>query len=204
MTKAKTTKQYMPQIVADAEQTLAMLQEKRAGSITRGAELDERRRFAAYAAHAQLDPAARDILDKVNAEVGVHSSELRSIDDAIAEAQTKVMLAKAYQDELAAAAKTERIRELAGALRECGIEMGDAARSFTEQAKLLDGILVQLHGLGITTPSWEQHRVLGNQCLRTMIMASPGTRALAASAIIVYYIQGLGVPAVADGNSGRR
>ena len=171
--KHTMTKSREPQTVAAAEQTLAMLQEKRASLVTRGAELDERRRFAAYAAHAQLDPAARNILGKINGEVGVHGSELRSVDDAISEAQTKLTIAKAYEADVADQAKARAIMEIVGVFREAGREMDDAARTLGEMGKLLGNLLGQLRAAGITSPSHEQLDVLGGQALQTAILATP-------------------------------
>ena len=92
MTKTKAKRQT----VGDCEETLRALEVKRERLIARGESLPELRRGAAFAAHVEGNAEARRALDKVAAEVATHASELASIDDTIAAAKNKVLIAQAF------------------------------------------------------------------------------------------------------------
>jgi chromosome segregation ATPase len=171
------TKQHEPQqTVAACEQTLKELEAKRAKLVERGAELAELRRGAAYLAHVQRDAEARRALDKVNAEVATYASELASIDDAIAAAKNKVLIAQAFEATAADRARAARALEILGAFREAGHELDDALRTITETGTLLGNLLPQLHAAGVKSPTYEQLDALGYQAFATAIMATPWHR----------------------------
>lgn len=172
MTKTKEPQQS----VAVCEQTLQQLEAKRAKLVERGAELPELRRGASYLAHVQNDAAARRALDAVNAESATHASELQSIDDAIAAAKNKVLIAQAFEADIADRARAARALELLGAFRECGHELDDAFRAIAEKGNLLGGLLGQLHAAGVRNPTGEQLDVLGHAAMATAIMATPWAR----------------------------
>jgi hypothetical protein len=174
--KRTMTTQEPQQTVADAESTLKQLEAKREKLITRGAELPELRRGAAYLAHVQHDAEARRALDKVNAEVATHASELRSIDDAIAAAKNKVLIAQAFEAEAHDRVRAARALELLGSFAECGRELDDAFRVLAEKGALLDGLLNQLHATGVKNPTGEQLDVLGYACVQTALMQTPWAR----------------------------
>jgi chromosome segregation ATPase len=167
------TKTKQQQTVAACEQTLKELEAKRAKLVERGAELPELRRGAAYLAHVQQDAEARRALDKVNAEVAIYASELASIDDAIAAAKNKVLIAQAFEAAAADRASAARALELLGAFKEAGHELDDAWRVVSERSKLLGNLLSQLHACGVRVPTHEQLDVLGHAAMATAIMSTP-------------------------------
>jgi hypothetical protein len=118
--------------VAACESVLANLQTKRARLVERSAELDNERRSAAYHAHVGHDAEARRTLDKVNGEVATHASELQIVDDAIAQAKSRISVAR--QDEAKAAD-----RAAAGALRK-------ELATFREHGKALDETAIRRFG----------------------------------------------------------
>lgn len=74
--KPKQTNGKEGNSVDDAERVLAELEARRVALVERGAELAETRKRVAYAAHVITDPEARRELDRVNAEVATHDSEM--------------------------------------------------------------------------------------------------------------------------------
>ena len=104
MSKQQTNKPASPaELISKAEADIARLEHEREAHVARGAELAERRKAASYGAHVQHDPESRKQLDAVNAEIGMHASELQSFDDALATARTK--LAEAQQAQAQSSAR---------------------------------------------------------------------------------------------------
>jgi hypothetical protein len=161
------------QTVAACEQTLKQLEAKRAKLVERGAELPELRKGAAYLAHVEQNAKARTALDRINAEVAIYDSELASLDDAIAAAKNKVLIAQAFEADAADRQRAARALELLGAFREAGSELDDAFRAIAEKGKLLGGLLGQLHACGVRSPTAEQLDVLGFAAVQTALMATP-------------------------------
>ena len=85
----------------------------------------------------------------------------------------RLMIAQAYEDDIAAKAKARQILELLGAFREAGAEMDAAMQTVAEVGKLLPNLLGQLHAAGIRSPNRDQLDALGFQALGTALMATP-------------------------------
>jgi hypothetical protein len=174
MTKTKPARQYTVQSVAEAEAVLADLQDKRQKLIAFGQELAATRRERAYKAHIQDgDGILKRDLEHVIAAISINDGMLVSIAEAVGEAETKLMLAKAYAADVAAQAKAASILEIVGALKEAGVEMDAACRTLHETGKVLVGLLSQLRAAGISSPTHDQLDVLGDQALRTAILDTP-------------------------------
>jgi hypothetical protein len=162
--------------IRDAESVLADLEAKREKLIARGAELPALRQGAAYLAHVERNAEARRALDKINAEVAIYASESASIDDAIAAAKNKVLIAQAFEAAAADRARAARALEILGAFREAGHELDDALRTVAETGRLLGNLLPQLHAAGVKSPTYEQLDALGYQAFATAIMQTPWHR----------------------------
>jgi chromosome segregation ATPase len=168
MTKAKERESSVA-----ATAVLCELEAKRAKLVERGAELPELRRGAAYLAHVQQDAEARRALDKVSGEIATYDSELAALDDAIAEAKNRVLIAQAFEAAAADRARAARALELLGAFKEAGHELDDAWRVVSERSKLLSNLLSQLHTAGVRVPTHDQLDVLGHAAMATAIMSTP-------------------------------
>jgi hypothetical protein len=126
----------MPNEVEQAERVLAELQRKRDAAVAaHGHELEERGKlaFAAFTGDGQ----ARKRLDKLNAEIALHDSELRSLDSAIAEATARVQQAQAAEAQAADRQKAEEARKLIDGLAPCFSYLD---RHLTEAARTLIAI----------------------------------------------------------------
>jgi hypothetical protein len=107
------------------DEALQLLETKRAALIERGKQLPALRRAAAYAAHTG-DTEARRALDKVNAEIATHESELQSVDDAIHQGQNQRLIAQARERDLADRAKAKEAIEILAAFRQAGTDLDRA------------------------------------------------------------------------------
>jgi hypothetical protein len=171
-----TTQHEPRQTVADCEETLRVLESKRAELVARGAELPELRKGAAYLAHVERNAEARRALDKVNAEVATYASELQSLEDAIDAAKNRVLIAQAFESAADDQARAARALEMLGAFQLAGHELDDALRTVAETGKLLGNLLPQLHAAGVRTPTYEQLDALGYQAFASAIMQTPWHR----------------------------
>jgi hypothetical protein len=171
MTKAKECESSVA-----ATAVLCELETKRAKLVERGAELPELRKGAAYLAHVERNAEARRALDKVSAEIATYDSELAALDNAIAEAKNRVLIAQAFEAAAADRARAARALELLGAFKEAGHELDDALRTIAETGKLLGNLLPRLHAAGVKSPTYEQLDALGYQAFATAVMATPWHR----------------------------
>jgi hypothetical protein len=144
--------------IKQANHVLNNLRQKREMLVVRGHSLGEEQSKIAFSAHTG-DQAARKRLDKLNAEVALHDSELRSLDSAIAEGTARVERARQAEEHAAAAARAAEARKLVSELAECFPYLD---RKLAEAANALiaihDGI-VKLHQAGFQFPSDSQLRL---------------------------------------------
>lgn len=168
------TKQHEPQqTVAACEQTLNELEAKRAKLVERCAELPELRKGAAYLAHVEKSPGARRTLNQVSAELATYESELASIDDAIAAAKNRVLIAQAFEADAADRARAREALEIFVAFRKCGHELDASLRALAEHGRALNDLHAKLSACGIRNPNRDQLDVLGFAALQTALMATP-------------------------------
>jgi hypothetical protein len=148
----------MPSDIEQAEHVLNNLRQKRVAAGVRGHGLGEESTKLAFAAHTG-DKAARQKLDKVNAEVALFESELRSLDSAIAEGTARVEAARQAE---AQAADRQRAAEARKLVKELGEVFPYLDRKLEEAGNALiainDGI-AKLHELGIKHPDDRQLRL---------------------------------------------
>jgi hypothetical protein len=170
MSKRTKTRDEL-QTVAAAEAVLRDLEAKRDKLLAFGQQLAGARKSHAYAAHAVHDPDAERELTNVAATIAINDSMLASIGEAISEAQTKLMVARAYEADVADRAKAREILELLGAFKEAGHELDDALRTLSETGRLFVGMVGQLRGFGVG-PSYEQVDVLGGQAVLTALLGT--------------------------------
>jgi hypothetical protein len=164
---------HEPQTVAAATAVLADLEAKLARHRERAVDLEASRKQASFGAHALHDPKQRKALADVVDQTIRHETEGRAIADAIDEAKRRLMIAQAYEADVADRAKAGAILELLGSFREAGAEMDDALQTVAEVGKLLPNLLGQLHAAGIRSPNRDQLDALGFQALGTALMATP-------------------------------
>ena len=166
-------KKHEPQSVAAAEAILANLLSKRDELQATSGQLALKRKVASYAAHTGT--GEHKLVEAVRA-IRENTADLESITEAIAEAENRILVAKAFELEAADKANAAKILETCAELEKAGHSLGDAARTFSETSRQVTGLLQQLHGLGISSPTGEQYRVFGSAALKTMIAGSMWAR----------------------------
>jgi hypothetical protein len=130
--------------VVDAERTLEVLQDKRAKLVERGAALDQQRRDAAFDAHTG-NAAQRKVLDEINAESAIFSSELEGLDAAIAVGKSRLSAARENEAKAADKAAAKEARKIcaqfvavAERLDALGAEFNATAKELESLGRLLD------------------------------------------------------------------
>jgi DNA repair exonuclease SbcCD ATPase subunit len=145
--------------VEKCEAIITELRRKRELLIGRGHRLGEERTKLSFSAHAEADKTAQKRLDTVHDELGRFESELKSVDEAIAEAEKRRVAAQAAEAQAAAKAEADEARKLVKEIGECFPYLD---RHLTEAARALiaihDGI-AKLHQAGFAFPSEAQLRL---------------------------------------------
>jgi hypothetical protein len=165
-----------PTSVADAEQVIVNLQSKRDALVERGRQLDQVRASNAYAALAKDDAKARQRLDVLNRETAEFSSELASLDSALATARSRL---EAAQRAEAKQAGREQAKVLRGALQQfvqhaAGVD--SALEVLISSCNGLQESLTAMHRCGSTFPSDAQLLSLGGRVLLGALSKTPFRR----------------------------
>jgi hypothetical protein len=158
--------------VEQAERTLATLRQKREQLIARGHSLGEDAGKISYSAHTG-DGQTRKRLDKLNAEIALHDSELRSLDAAIAEAAARVQQAQAAEAQVADRQTAEEARKLVRELAECFAYVDKHLAAAADGLITVERGFAQLRGLGLTHPTDVQVRLGVVTCIHTWAMRLP-------------------------------
>jgi hypothetical protein len=169
----------MPTDVEQAEHVLNNLRQKREVFVVRDRSLDEEITQLAFAAHTG-DKAARQKLDKLNAEKALNDSEHRSIDAAISEATVRVQKAQEAESQALAGEAARELLKKADALLVHAQSLDDANAVRVEASHAIIEELNQMRelarGLGVFVPSHEQFLSLGSRAEQTATMQTPFAR----------------------------
>src|SRR2546425_10811731 len=98
--------------IEQADHVLNNLRQKREVLVARGHSLGEERAKLSFSAHAEADKAAQKRLDTLHGELGRFESELKSVDEAIAEGTKRRAVAAHDAATAADRQKAEGAREL--------------------------------------------------------------------------------------------
>jgi hypothetical protein len=159
--------------VERAEQTLASLEDKRKALVIKATELDAERKQIAFAAHSGSEPKARARLDKINLEHATFASEMNSLTEAIAEANTRLNAAQAVEALAADRAKAQQIAGLKTAFVENGINAGDALSDFIGSILEMKQQRDDMEALGIKAPTSRQFQVNAIIAIKTILQTLP-------------------------------
>jgi DNA repair exonuclease SbcCD ATPase subunit len=162
--------------IEQAEHVLNNLRQKREVLIARGHSLDAERTKLSFSAHTG-DKAARQKLDKLNAEAALHDSELRSLDSAIAEGTARVERARQAEERAQGREIAKELLKRAARLVELAQSLDDAAAIRVECSRVISEELQTMrqiaHGLGVFLPSEQQFLSLGSRAEVTSLMEMP-------------------------------
>jgi sulfite reductase alpha subunit-like flavoprotein len=159
--------------VDQAEKTLGTLRAKRDALVAHGHGLGEERTKLSFSAHAEADRAAQKRLDTLHGELGRFESELKSIDEAIAEATKRLagaeQAAASAQDKAAA----RKVRELGRSIARRLLHADEFYAAAAEELNAANDEQAQINALGEAYPSAPQFRLNMIPALQTMVMSLP-------------------------------
>jgi hypothetical protein len=171
MAKSTTTKPEVPAIptVADCEQVLRDLEEKRTRLQERRTKIESETCHHAYAAHARGDLKAIEAIDDIAERIRRTDFDLKTVNLAINEAQERLDEAQAAEaakaDKAAALALREEVQEFC----QIGMRMDKALADFIEASAEWRESLIRMHAKGSSFPSDTQIEVLGYAVLQTVL-----------------------------------
>jgi hypothetical protein len=169
--KAKTKAEEFS--VATATATLQKLVEHQQAHAERAVELEGQRKQLSFGAHAQHNPQARAALDDVVDQSVRHETQGRAIADAIEEAKRRLVLAQAYEADIADQAKARQALKLVARFRQAGMILDGACQALGQKGHELTNLVSELHAAGIHSPSLAQIDVLGSAALQSAVLSSP-------------------------------
>jgi hypothetical protein len=160
MSKQQTT--TSKQSVANAEQMLARFETEREMLIERKAALADKRKAAAYDAHAAGNTK---LLDDVHREAAELDGRIAGLDDAVAEAHRRLEQAREAEARAAERAKAVELRAALKRFVEFGSGVDAALDLLIESCAGLERTLVEIHRAGSQFPSDAQLLSLGSRVL---------------------------------------
>jgi hypothetical protein len=152
--------------------TLASLEDKRKALVTKATELADERQRVSFAAHTG-DAKARQRLDKINIETAAHTSEFESIEAALAEANKRLELAKRTEASTADREKAKAIAVLNAQLKEQLDDADDAFADAISSVLSARALLMEMRGLGVTSPTDQMFRINAVAVIKTVIQNLP-------------------------------
>lgn len=102
---------------------------------------------------------------------------MSGLDEAIAFARNRVLIAQAFVDETARRERAGEAVQILAEFKEAGKALDEAFHTIAEQGGKLNDLLSRLHAAsGSHTPSYEQLDVLGFHAMQTALAATPWAR----------------------------
>jgi dGTP triphosphohydrolase len=144
--------------VEKAEQTLRDLTGRRDAHVESGAKLAAARRDIAYSPHTG-DSAASKKLHDLNHKCVTHGVEMQGINEAIAEATSRLEAATRTEAMAAERANAQELVKALAEFRERGRKVSEALATFVAEANALSEALSAIHSLGCEHPSGNQFEV---------------------------------------------
>lgn len=158
--------------VEKAIATVKTLEDARRKLIQDQAELADERGRVALRAHTG-DKKSRTRLDEINIASAKFASEFASIEAAIIEANKNLDAAQAAEAQAADRTKAEQIAALNAKLKE---ELDDADDAFADAISSVlsaRALLMEMHTLGVTSPTDQMFRINSVAAIKTVIQLLP-------------------------------
>jgi hypothetical protein len=163
--------------VTAAEKVVFDLEAKRRVLIETRAADDAERRAVAFAAHSNggsaEGKAARATLDKLNVAAVRFDSELRSVDDAIAEAQDRLQQARTAEGQASARENALRIRKVNDEALADSVVLDDALHDAAMAIDNLKACWDKFSQAGVASPHHQQLKVNVVNVLSSFLSALP-------------------------------
>jgi hypothetical protein len=175
MAKQQTAPNPPTNSVADAEQTVARLQEQREKLVAERARAENETSKHAYAAHARGDMKAVEELDQIATTIMRLDAHIREVDLALAEAGRFVLDARQAEAAAADRLRAEAASKLAHEFAATFAYADKHFRAAIDALIAIDHEIAKLHELGCAFPSHQQLRLGVVTAITTELQRLPRT-----------------------------
>jgi hypothetical protein len=166
----------IPPTVADAEQAISRLENKRNALLARGTELATNRASVAYKALNDDDAVAKQKLDQIGRESSQHSHDLASVDAALKTAQQRLEAAKRHQAKQADREQAKALRDALQQFVQHAAGVDSALEVLVASCNGLAETLVAMHRSGSQFPTDAQLMSFGGRVLLGALAKTPFRR----------------------------
>jgi hypothetical protein len=161
--------------MTEIEHVLNNLRQKRDALVAHGVELGEERTRLSFSAHAEADKAAQKRLDTLHGELGRFESELKSVDEAIAEATKRVAASQAAEAQAVVRQRAEEARKHIDELEQVFEYVDKHLTAALRGLIAIERGVVDLHAKDVTFPSDTQLRLGITAVIGTFLQQLPKT-----------------------------
>jgi hypothetical protein len=173
MTKRKTkaaanvsSSKQLDDPVGAAESAIADLQERRREHVERGRDLIARHQAASYAVYVDRQGETTE-LTELTAATRAFEDQTRSLNEAISEAETRLVAARQAVAKAVDIERAKALREEVEHFRALGEQLDETLQAVGHLGIEAYASLARIHQLGSEFPSTYQLDTLGSICLRT-------------------------------------
>jgi transcriptional regulator of aromatic amino acid metabolism len=163
----------MTTAIEKAERDLNNLEEQREALFSRAKLLSRTREQVAHAALVAGDKKAKEKLAEINAEDTGLAAHVASVDAALVVARANLAAAQLVEAGAADHEKAKQIAELNGKLKEQLDDANDAFADAIESVLSARALLMEMHGLGVTSPTDQLFRINAVAAIKTAIQKLP-------------------------------
>lgn len=163
----------MTNAIEKAERDLANLEAQREALFSAAKSLSNRRDQIAFAALTAGDKQSKAKLSEINAEDISNAANLASVEAALQCARANLETAKAAEAVAADKAKAEQIAALNAQLKEQLNDADDALADAITSMLIARKLLMEMHTLGVTSPTDQMFRINSVAVIKTAIQLLP-------------------------------
>jgi hypothetical protein len=150
------------------EAALVLLEGERSNLLDRQAQHGDKRKALAFDSHSG-DAKARKLLDELQHEAAEIEIQIRNIDAARAEGQSRLLVAEALEQQERDAVKAAELRKVLARFTASGREVENALAALVRSSKEMRTALNELHAGGISSLRHEVVDALGFRALSTRL-----------------------------------
>ena len=159
--------------VSIIEKAIADLTAKRESIVARAAAIADQRKVLGFISLVGNDKEATAKLEKLNTEASAVAGALDGLDNAIAEGQRRLTVARAAEADRADQAEARELAEQLELFIACGEEIDRALEVLVSGPQKMQRILGKMHSLGQSRPDHRQFSTLSKEAVLTALRKTP-------------------------------